>query len=286
MHRNQLQTVFLLALLSGLLLLMGYFLGGNTGMLIALIFSVGLNLFAYFQADKYVLSSNNAQPLSREEYPQIYKMVEELAREYNIPMPKLWLIPADIANAFATGRNPEHSHVAVTHAILEILEPHELRGVLAHELGHIKNRDILVSTIAVTIAGAIGMLANTMHFQAYADEEQDSGLGALLIAILMPIAASIIHLGISRSREYMADESGAHASHDPLALASALKKLDLSVKRAKLVPQNPAQASISSLFIVYPFTTQSLSHLFSTHPPMEERIARLTQMARDMGRIK
>ena len=282
MGKNQLQTVFLLGLLTGILLFIGYLLGGNTGVFIAFILSLGMNFFAYFYSDKYVLNAYQAQPLSQEKYPHIYEMVAELAREHHIPMPKLWYVPTQVANAFATGRNPKNSHVAVTQGILEILEPRELRGVLAHELGHIKNRDILVSSIAATLAGAIGMIANSIRWQGYAEGHRTSHLGMLTIALLMPIAASIIHLGISRSREYMADASGAHASQDPLALASALKKLELSVKRAQLVPRNPAQATTASLFIVYPFTTRSFSNLFSTHPPMEERIARLMQMEKEL----
>jgi heat shock protein HtpX len=284
MGRNQFKTVFLLGLLSGLLLFIGYLLGGQTGVIIAFLFSLIMNFSAYFFSDKYVLQAYQAEPLNQERYPELYKMVEELAKEYDIPVPKIWFVPSSIANAFATGRNPENGHIAVTAGILEILEPHELRGVLAHELGHIKNRDILVSSIAATIASAIGMLANSMRWQGFAQGERGGGLSALVIALLMPFVASIIHLGISRSREYLADESGAHACHDPLALASALRKLELSVKRAQLVPENPAQATAGSLFIVYPFSGETLNSLFSTHPPMEERIARLQQMAKAMSR--
>ncbi|MGA8164258.1 MAG: M48 family metalloprotease [Waddliaceae bacterium] len=284
MNRNQLRTVVLLSLLTGLLLFMGYLIGGNTGILIAFILSLIMNFSAYYQADKYALRANGAQPLSREKYPHIYRMVAELAEEYRIPMPKLWVVPTKMANAFATGRNPKNGHVAVTYGIMEILEPRELRAVLAHELGHIKNRDILVSSIAVTIAGAIGMVANSMRWQAYGQGNRGGGLGALLIAMLLPFLATIIHLGISRSREYMADESGAHVSEDPLALASALQKLDAGVQRTGVFPQNSAQASTASLFIVYPFTTQPLARLFSTHPPMEERIERLMQIAKEMQR--
>lgn len=282
---NRLRTVFFLSSLTALLLLMGYFLGGETGVFFAFVLSLAMNFYSYFNSHKFVLASQKAQPLSKEEHPRIHAMVRELAEEYQIPMPKLWYVPNRVANAFATGRNPRNGHVAVTHGILEILEPHELRGVLAHELGHIKNRDILVSSIAVTISGAIGMLANSIRWNAYAEgNHRGGGLGAVFIAILMPIAATLLQMGISRSREYMADESGAHCSRDPLSLASALKKLNASANENRLVPRNPAEAFTSSLYIVYPFTGNPLSRLLSTHPPMEERIAKLEKMAREMNR--
>lgn len=281
MNANHIKTVFLLGLMSGLFLFMGYLLGGQMGVVIALVLSIGMNFYAYFQSDKYVLKAHQAIPLDPIKYKQIYQLVEELASEYKIPMPKLWLIPTNTANAFATGRNPEHSHVAVTEGILKILNQRELRGVLAHELGHISNRDILISTIAVTLAGAIGILAYSMRFQAMTrSRERGGGLAALLIALILPVAASIIHLGISRSREYLADESGACVSEDPLALASALEKLEASIQQTQPVPKSSAQATTASLFIVYPFSAKTLNHLFSTHPPMEERIARLKEMAR------
>jgi len=277
---NQLRTVFFLSSLTALLMLMGYFIGGETGVFFAFVLSLAMNFYSYFNSHKFVLSSQNAQPLSKEKYPQLHAMVEELADEYQIPVPKLWYVPTRVANAFATGRNPKNGHVAVTQGIMDILEPHELRGVLAHELGHIKNRDILVSSVAVTISGAIGMLANSIRWGAYADgNRRGGGLGVLFIAILMPIAATLLQLGISRSREYMADESGAHCSRDPLALASALRKLDASARQHQLTPRTPAEAITSSLYIVYPFTGLKLSHLLSTHPPMEERIARLERMS-------
>jgi len=260
---------------------MGYLIGGNDGLYIAFFLSLAMNFFSYFYCDRFVLSTYKAKPLPEDKFSHVYKMVGELAKEYNIPMPKLWYIETSVANAFATGRNPEHGHVAVTQGILDILDPRELRGVLAHELGHIKNRDILVSSIAVTLASAIGILANTMRWSSFASQEQRSnGLSVLIVSLIMPIAASLIHLGISRSREYLADESGAHASQDPLALASALQKLENSVKQINLTPKTAQQATAASLFIVYPFTKTSLNNLFSTHPPMEQRIARLQEMAR------
>jgi heat shock protein HtpX len=266
---------------------MGYFIGGETGVLIAFVFSLALNFWSYYNSESFALKAHSAQPLNRNQFPEVYQIVQELANDYKIPMPKLWYIPTDIANAFATGRNPQHSSVAVTQGILEILNPRELRGVLAHELGHIKNRDILVSSLAVTLASAIGMLGNSIRFSSYSqgpDSQGDGGrggLGVILAAIFIPIAASLIHLGISRTREYLADSSGAHTCKDPLALASALKKLEQSVKRAQAAPANAAQATTGSLFIVYPFTAKTVMNLFSTHPPMEERIARLEQMAKE-----
>lgn len=280
MH-SQLRTVLLLGSLTGLLLLMGYWIGGQVGVLIAFVVSLIMNFSSYFFSDKIVLKAYNAIPLDQNRYPNIYNIVGELAKDYQIPMPKLWLVPTNVANAFATGRNPKHGNVAVTEGILSILNDRELRGVLAHELGHIKNRDILVSSVAVTIASSIAMLANTLKWSSYAQGNRDSR--AILIAIVMPIAASLIHMGISRSREYLADESGAHAGKDPLALASALQKLESSVKRGGLVPQNPSQAAMGSLFIVYPFTTGSLMNLFSTHPPMEQRIKRLVEMSKNIS---
>lgn len=282
MNRNQLRTVFLLGLLTGLILLMGQLIGGSTGVIIAFFISVIMNFAAYYQSDKYALRASNAQPLNEARHPELYRIVGELAKEYGIPMPKLWYIPTPMANAFATGRNPENGHVAVTDGIMRILDERELRGVLAHELGHIKNRDILVSSMAVTIAGAIGMLANSLKLQSYS-EGQRGNLSSMLIAMIMPVAASIIHMGISRSREYYADESGAHTCKDPLALASALKKLDASIKQEGLIPQNAAQVAAASLYIVYPFAPGAFGNLFSTHPPMRDRIARLMQMAREMG---
>ncbi len=280
---NQLRTILLLGALTGLLFFLGYLFGGEQGIFIAFLISLAMNFFSYFYSHKLVLSSQRAQPLDPQQFPQIYQMVKELADEYKIPMPKLWLIPTDVANAFATGRNPKNGHVAVTRGILDILEPNELRGVLAHELGHIKNRDILVSTIAITLASAIGMLANTMRWSSFAGDQQRGGGGkAFLIAMLMPVVAALIHMGISRSRELMADESGAHASQDPLALASALQKLEESVKRVKQTPSSPAQAATASLYIVYPFRGKTIASLFSTHPSTEERVARLKEMAQKM----
>lgn len=280
---NQIKTAFLLGALGGLLLLLGHMFGGQAGLTFALIIAVLLNVLVYFYSDKLVLKMYKAQPLDRDRFSHIYEMVEELCFKANMPVPKLWYIPTSMANAFATGRNPKNASVAVTQGIVDLLEDHELRGVLAHELSHVKNRDILVATIAATLAMAIGYLADMLYwstlFGGRRNREGGSG-GALLVAILMPFAAMLIQLAISRSREYLADETGANIAHDPLALASALEKLTYSAKMQKLSPKSQAQTSTSSLFIVYPFSGKGLFNLFSTHPPMEKRIKRLRRMAR------
>lgn len=285
MFWNQLKTLILLSTLSGLLFLFGYLLGGQKGLQVALVMALLMNFITYFFSDKIVLSIYGAVPLEQEHYKHIYEMVEELSQAMEIPMPKLWYIQTPMANAFATGRNPKHASVAVTSGILDILDYHELRGVIAHELGHVKNRDILIATIAATIATAIGYLANMLQWSLILGTRRDkdeggSAIGTLLVAIIMPIAATLIQLAISRSREYLADETGAKESHDPLALASALEKLQSNVQSHKFKPSSPSQASTASLFIVYPFSGSGWINLFSTHPPMEKRIERLRKMAR------
>lgn len=287
MFLNQLKTAVLLAIMSALLLLCGMALGGQNGLTIALLMALAMNVIAYFYSDKIVLSMYGAKPLDTTHYDWLYQMVQELTESMKIPMPKLWIIQTPMANAFATGRNPEHASVAVTTGILDILDKYELRGVLAHELGHVKNRDILISTIAATVATAIGYVANMARYAAIwgsRDENQRGNpLGAILIAIFMPIAAMIIQMAISRSREYQADETGAYYSNDPLALASALEKLHYNIAREHLDNQLDAgKASTAPLFIVHPFSMQGLMNLFSTHPPMQERIKRLRQMHQKM----
>ncbi len=278
---NQFKTVLLLGCLSGLFLFLGSFLGGSTGLLLAAIMAVAMNFFAYFYSDKIVLRMYHAQPLDRKDYDWIYQMVAELAHDMNIPMPKLWLIENKMANAFATGRNPAHASVAVTSGILEILDKKELRGVLAHELSHVKNRDILVSSVAAVLATAIGYLATLFRFSALTsqDSTRRNPLALVFMSILVPIAASIIQLAISRSREYLADESGAQCCHDPLALASALEKLHNHIPDASLNKNDVDKASTAPLFIVHPFSGNGWTALFSTHPPMKDRIARLRAMA-------
>jgi heat shock protein HtpX len=268
--------------MSGLMLLMGGYLGGHTGLYVALTMALLMNFIVYFYSDKIVLKLYRALPLDGEKYSHIYEMVEDLCHSANMPMPKLWLIPNNTANAFATGRNPKNASVAVTAGIIELLDDHELRGVLAHELSHVKNRDILIATIAATLATTIGYMADMLYwstlFFGSRDRNRSSGLGAIFIAILMPFAAMLIQLAISRSREYLADETGAAISNDPLALASALEKLQYSAQMKKRKPRNQAETSTASLFIVYPFSGKGLISLFSTHPPMEKRIARLRRM--------
>ncbi len=285
MWENRLKTVILLATLSGLLMFFGGALGGYKGIQVALFMSLFMNIIAYFFSSTIVLKMYRAQPLDKEQYSSLYNMVQELAHTLNIPMPKLYIIHTPMANAFATGRNPSNAAVAVTTGILNLLDQHELRGVLAHELSHVKNRDILVSTVAATLATAIGYLANMVQYMAFlpigsSDDRRRSAnpIVLLVVAIIMPIAAALIQLAISRSREYMADESGAEASHDPLALASALEKLHTSIKYAHLNNNDTARASTAHLFIVHPFSVSNWTALFSTHPPMEKRIARLKKI--------
>ena len=284
MFFNQFKTALLLGALSGLFLFLGYALGGSAGVKFALIFSFIINMTTYFFADKIVLRAYRAQQLDEEKYPNIYRMVRELADQARIPMPQLWYLPTHMPNAFATGRNPSHAHVAVTEGILELLNEKELRGVLAHEISHVKNRDILISSIAAVIASAIGHLAYMMRwatiFSSSEDNRKGSILGVVLISIFMPFAAALIQLAISRSREYLADESGAEYSEDPLALASALEKLEYGVKHNHLDTSNPSHTSTAGLFIMHPFSARGVvSSIFSTHPPTEKRVARLRAMA-------
>lgn len=290
MWMNQIKTVVLLTLLSGLLLLVGAWFGGSTGMTVAFLFALLMNGIMYFYSDRIVLSMYQAKELDETQYPHVIGIVRELSERMELPMPKVWIIETDIANAFATGRNPEHSSVAVTTTLLNVLEPHELRGVLAHELSHIYNRDILVTTIAATLATAIGYLAhfaqNIFFWESISgnSRRRESGniIGMILIAILMPIAATIVQLAISRSREYLADERGAYASRDPLALASALQKLHNRARNTEQ-EQAPAHAATASLFIVHPFSGEGILELFSTHPPLEKRVERLQKIHEGLG---
>ncbi len=275
---NTLKTTFLLTVLTLLLMFIGRVFGGQNGMLLALILAAVMNFVSYFYSDKIALAMYRAQPVTREELPRAYQIVERLTQKIGIPMPKMYVIPTESPNAFATGRNPQHASVAVTHGILGLLNDDELEGVLAHELGHVRNRDILISSIAATVAGAITFLAHMarwgMIFGGY-ERDRDSrggGISALFMVILAPIAAMLIQLAVSRSREYQADESGAHFTGNPYALASALAKLDTYSKR---VPMQ-ATPSTAHLFIIAPFLGQSLMSLFSTHPPIAKRIERLT----------
>jgi len=282
--KNQFKTALLLSCLSLLFITLGGIFGGAAGAQFALVFACIINFITYYFSEKIVLSIYKAQALDENEYGWIYATVRELAATMQIPMPKLWLIRTPMANAFATGRNPHHASIAVTTGIVGILDRNELRGVLAHELSHIKNRDILVSTVAATIAGAIGYLASMLQHMAFwgalrNDRKQNNNpIALLLVTILMPIAAMLIQLAISRSREYLADETGARSCGDPLALASALEKLHNHIPQAHINNADTAHASTAPLFIVHPFSSGSLSNLFSTHPPMKLRIERLQQL--------
>ncbi len=281
---NQIKTVFLLGALSGLLLLFGSWLGGRDGLYIAFVMALVMNFVIYFFSDKLVLRMYGAKPLNEQEYEHVYTMVRDLARDMHMPMPKLYFLPSNMANAFATGRNPSHAAVAVTKGIVDLLDHNELRGVLAHELSHVKNRDILVGTIAATLAMTIGYLAQMARFSVIfgggrGDRNRGGALGTIIVAMLMPIAATLIQLAISRSREYLADETGAKECQDPLALASALEKLHYQATSQRLEPETAAHATTASLFVVYPYVGKAWSGLFSTHPPMEARIAKLRAMA-------
>ncbi|HZR65716.1 MAG TPA: zinc metalloprotease HtpX [Terriglobales bacterium] len=276
---NAFKTTFLLTALTLLLMFIGRIFGGQNGMLLALVIAAVMNFVSYFYSDKIALAMYRAQPVSREDLPRAYQIVERLTQKIGIPMPKMYVIPSDSPNAFATGRNPEHASVAVTRGILNLLNDEELEGVLAHELGHVRNRDILISSIAATIAGAITYLSEFarwgMIFGGYGSDREErggGGFGALLMLILAPIAAFLIQLAVSRSREYQADETGAHFTGNPYALASALAKLDAYSKRLPL----QATPSTAHLFIIQPFLGMSLGSLFSTHPPIAKRIERLT----------
>ena len=276
---NQFKTALLLGLLTGLLLVIGFLIGGQSGLIIGLIFSVLMNFLSYFFSDKIVLMMYKAKEAKESNYPQFHKIVNELIKEAGLPKPKLYIIPIQTPNAFATGRNPNHAAVAVTEGILDLLNKEELKGVIAHELAHIKDRDILISTIAATIAGVISYIAMMARFTALSgrDNEERGGniISLILLGILAPIIAMIIQLAISRSREYLADSIGAKISKHPTSLASALEKLDNSVKTKPLKSGNPATAH---MFIVNPFSGKSLLGLFSTHPPIQERVKRLKAM--------
>ena len=276
------KTTILLGALTGLLMLIGGLVGGRHGVQIALIFAVAMNFFSYWFSDKMVLAAYHAQPIDASSAPEVFAIVQELALQAHIPMPRLYLIDSDTPNAFATGRNPNHAAVAVTRGIMRICSRDELKGVLAHELSHVINRDILTSSIAATLAGAVMMLGTMARWGAIfggfggRDEDERGGMiGLLVAAILAPIAASLIQLAISRTREYQADASGAKLSHHPLFLANALRKLESANERMPL-DAGPATAH---LFIVNPLSSEGMMRLFSTHPPIEERIRRLEQMA-------
>jgi heat shock protein HtpX len=279
--KNLIKTTLLLGALTGLLMLIGGLLGGQKGAEIAFILSLGMNFFSYWFSDKLVLRAYNAQELTQSDAPELYSIVRELTTAAGTPMPRLYLVQSDTPNAFATGRNPSHAAVAVTSGIMRICNREEIKGVIGHELSHVNNRDILTSSIAAALAGAIMMLGTMARFGAMfggfsRDEDERGGMiGLLVMAILAPLAATLIQLAISRTREYQADASGARLTHHPLYLANALRKLESANERMPL-EAGPATAH---LFIVNPLSGAGLSRLFSTHPPIEERIRRLEEMA-------
>jgi heat shock protein HtpX len=277
---NTFKSTLLLVCLTVLLLFVGDRLGGQNGLVLAFAISVVMNFVSYFFSDKIALAAYRAQPVTREQLPRAYEVVERLAAKDGIPVPKIYVIPTDSPNAFATGRNPQHASVAVTHGILGLLNDEELEGVLAHELGHVKNRDILTSSIAATLAGAITLLARMTYYAEIfgfggggGDRRGRNGgaLTALAMMIVAPFAAMLIQLAVSRSREYEADATGAHTTGNPYALASALQKLETSSKRVPL----EATPSTAHLFIIAPLLGGGFGSLFSTHPPTKERIRRL-----------
>jgi len=270
---NNLKTFFLLTLLTLLAIGVGDYFGGQNGMILGFVIAGVTNFISYFFSDKIALAVYRAQPITREQLPRIYEVVERLTQKTNLPMPKLYVIPTDSPNAFATGRNPNHASVAVTQGILGLLDDDELEGVLAHELSHVRNRDILTSSIAATLAGAITMLARFgFWFGVGGDRDDRDRGGGILMLILAPLAATLIQLLVSRTREYEADATGAGITHNPYALARALQKIDAYAKRVPLI----ASPSTAHLFIIQPLTAASIGNLFSTHPPIAKRIERLT----------
>jgi len=271
---NTFKTALLLTSLTLLLMLIGGYFGGQRGMLIGLIFAGVMNFGSYFFSDKIALATYRAQPVTRQQLPRAYQVVERLTQKAGLPMPRIYVIPSESPNAFATGRNPQHSSVAVTEGILNLLSDEELEGVLAHELGHVNNRDILISSVAATLASAITYLSRFAMFFGGGDRDdrRGGGLGALFMMILAPFAAMLIQLAVSRSREYQADQTGAHLTGNPYALASALAKLDAYSKRVPLA----ATPSTAHLFIIQPLLGVNVGSLFSTHPPIAKRIERLT----------
>jgi heat shock protein HtpX len=288
---NTFRTVILLAVLTALLVWIGDMFGGRQGAIMALILAGGMNFFSYWFSDKIVIKMYGGQEVTAQDDPELYGLVQDLTQRAGLPMPRVYVLPQDTPNAFATGRNPEHAAVAVTQGIRRILNKRELAGVLGHELTHVKNRDILVSTIAATLAGAISYLAYMAQWAAIfgggrsRDDEGGGGniFGLLFMIIVAPLAAMLIQMAVSRSREYGADQGGANVTGDPLALASALRRLEMGVQNIPLEVNNATANATAHMFIVNPLTGGGLASLFSTHPPMEERIARLEEMAKKMG---
>ena len=279
---NRIKTVMLLATLTALLMFVGQLLGGRSGLLIALVLAAGMNFLSYWFSERIVLRMYHAQEVNESQAPEVFAIVRDLAMRNQLPMPKVYLIPQEAPNAFATGRNPQHAAVAVTAGITRLLNRQELAAVIAHELGHVKNRDTLIMTVAATIAGALSMLANMAMWgmmlggRSNDDEEGSSPLAGIVGIIVAPIAAALIQMAISRSREFSADEAGARFSGNPLALASALRKIESWSRQLPMSDGSPATAH---MFIINPFSAAGLAQLFSTHPATEERVRRLEAMA-------
>ncbi|MGE5830022.1 MAG: zinc metalloprotease HtpX [Micromonosporaceae bacterium] len=287
-HHNGLRTAVLLGLLTSLILLVGYWLGGSTGLVIAVFLSLAMNAATYFWSDKIALRAMGARPVTEAEAPEFYSIVRDLSTQARQPMPRLFISPTPQPNAFATGRNPSNAAVCVTEGIMGMLTARELRGVIGHELSHVYNRDILISSVAAALAGIITMLANLAWFIPIGRSDDDEGpgmAGMLLMLILGPLAAALIQMAISRSREYQADASGAQITNDPLALASALRKIHQGTQAMPL-PAEGQLASTAHLMIDNPFRARGIANLFSTHPPMEERVARLEAMAANSGPVQ
>jgi heat shock protein HtpX len=273
-----LRAVLLFAMLTGIFLAIGFFVAGTAGMTLAFILAMAMNLLSYWYSDKIVLGMYSAKEVSKKENPGLHKIVEKVAEEAEIPKPKVYLMKTDTPNAFATGRSPQHASVAVTSGILKSLNDKEIEGVLGHEISHVKNRDILTSSIAATLGGAIAFIAQMAWYGSMANDRRNSSAALLPLVILAPVAATLIQLAVSRSREYVADHDGAVLTKNPLGLASALEKIENSVKQHPM----KGNAASSHLFIVNPFKADTFVSLFSTHPPTSERVKRLEELARSM----
>lgn len=280
MNRNSVRTVFLMTLAAVLFMLVGQVLGGSTGLIIAFVVAMGMNFFSYWKSDKMVLRMYDAQPVDRSSHPDLYSMIEELARRAELPMPAVYIIPQDQPNAFATGRNPENAAVAVTQGILKTLDKDQLRGVIAHEMAHIKNRDILIQTMVTTVVSALSMMAQFAYFIPFGGGDRDSNpLVALIVLITAPIAAMMLQSAISRTREYEADREGAEICGEPRHLASALQRIEKAAEQIPMNVSDTAMRSTSHMFPVNPFSGGRFMSLFSTHPETEDRVERLNHMA-------